>query len=136
MTCDPSTLTRLAACFSCIPKEARPSVELYLLCQILSGGGGGSILSGAGAPSASPSNTANVSLYLNLSTGVLYYWNPVTQAWNLVTTGAGAQQIYQSAGNPNGVVTVTTALPCICLDTVGNITWAKTDGLLTNTGWY
>jgi len=49
--------------------------------------------------------------------------------------GTGAQQIYKNAGDPNGVVTVTTALPCVCIDTTSGVLYQKTDGLLTNTGW-
>jgi hypothetical protein len=45
------------------------------------------------------------------------------------------QQVYINAGSPNGVITVNTTLPCICLDTTNNVTWQKTDGLVTNTGW-
>ena len=49
--------------------------------------------------------------------------------------GSGAQQVYKNAGDPNGVVTVTTALPCVCIDTDSGVLYQKTDGLLTNTGW-
>ena len=51
------------------------------------------------------------------------------------------KQIYFNNGNPNGVVMAEYSGPCICLDTSvggdgsGQIFW-KTDGLLTNTGWY
>jgi len=49
--------------------------------------------------------------------------------------GLGFQQVYQSAGNPNGVVLVNTTKPCMCIDTVNMVTWLKTDGIISNTGW-
>ena len=49
--------------------------------------------------------------------------------------GAGFQQIYQSNGDPNGVVTVNTSLPCMCIDLTNHIVWTKTDGIVSNTGW-
>lgn len=49
--------------------------------------------------------------------------------------GGGIQQVYQSVGDPNGVTTVTTTLPCVCVDTLTGVIYNKTDGLLTNTGW-
>lgn len=55
----------------------------------------------------------------------------------LAVSGAGGstQQVYQNAGNPNGVVTVSNTLPAMCIDTTNHIVWTKTDGLITNTGW-
>lgn len=50
-------------------------------------------------------------------------------------TQVEAQQVYESAGNPNGVVSVTTTLPCICIDTTNGVLWVKTDGIISNTGW-
>jgi len=133
-TCSISTLLRDACTnrFACVDEKDYRGLVLQLLCNL---GAAGGISFGTVAPTTSPSNTSVVSLYINTANGVLYYWNPTTQAWTLVTTGSGAQQIYTSAGNPNGVITALTTLPCVCLDTVNQIQWQKTDGLLTNTGW-
>jgi len=49
--------------------------------------------------------------------------------------GGGAQQVYHSNGDPNGVVLVTTALPCLCIDTLNAVIWQKSDGAVSNTGW-
>ena len=96
-------------------------------------------------------------LFLNKVNGDL--WSKTTPAdintgWvRLLSTGGGGfappppppsidwQQVYAWEGDPNGFVTARITLPCFCQDTsVGTETegriWWKTDGLLTNTGWY
>lgn len=137
MPTNPNILMDNARCVdNCIPAGMQMAVLIGLIDALASVGGGSSIGFQSGVPVVPPSNTSQVSLNINLLTGLLYYWNPSTLTWTLVTTGAGAQQVYTSAGNPNGVVLVSTVLPCICLDTIGQITWQKTDSALTNTGWY
>ena len=49
--------------------------------------------------------------------------------------GGGIHQVYQFAGDPNGNVTPTTTLTCVCVDTTTGVIYQKTDGLLTSTGW-
>ena len=39
ISCDPKDLVKNAACFTCVPREMREPVALYLLCQIAQGGG-------------------------------------------------------------------------------------------------
>lgn len=46
----------------------------------------------------------------------------------------GRQQVYQSNGDPNGVVTA--QAPAICFDEVNKTVWWKTDGKYSNTGWH
>ena len=53
ISCDPKDLVKAAACFTCVPREMREAVTLYLLCQIAQGGGSPgtcTFQSGAGDP--------------------------------------------------------------------------------------
>ena len=55
-----------------------------------------------------------------------------------ISSGGGAggvQQVYDNAGDPNGVVNHGSVLPAICIDTTNHILWTKTDGVASNTGW-
>lgn len=45
----------------------------------------------------------------------------------------GLPQVYQSDGDPNGVITAQS--PAICLDRANKVTWWKTDGKTSNKGW-
>jgi len=88
-------------------------------------------------------------IYVDLNNSDLYQKQIGTQAtgWQKIGTacacpgsggGSGApapQQIFVSQGNPNGVISVTTTLPCLCIDTVNHIIWTKQDGIISNTGW-
>lgn len=47
----------------------------------------------------------------------------------------GGQQVYTNAGDPNGVVTHNATTPALCIDTLNNIVWSKTDGVASDTGW-
>ena len=61
-------------------------LEIRILNAIRNIGTGGASLTGltqgAGAPVAAPVTPASSALYVDTNTGVLYYWNVATQAWN------------------------------------------------------
>lgn len=44
-------------------------------------GGATGVSQGIGAPVANPSDETVTSLYVDQSTGILYYWNTTTLAW-------------------------------------------------------
>lgn len=58
----------------------------------------------------------------------------ISGAATAATTVCG-KQVYQNAGNPNGVVTPATALKNFCIDTTNNIIWVKDDGVISPYGW-
>lgn len=45
------------------------------------GGGSGAVTQGAGAPSSAPTDPTSPAIYTNLTDGVIYTWNVVSQAW-------------------------------------------------------
>jgi hypothetical protein len=45
------------------------------------GGGSGAVTQGTGAPSSAPTDPTSPAIYTNLTDGVIYTWNVVTQAW-------------------------------------------------------
>jgi len=93
----------------------------------------GCVTEGAGVPSNSTGNNGDV--YVDTATEIIY--QKQGDVWVVIGGGGGggAQQVYVNSGNPNGVVTPTTTLPCLCIDTLNAVIWQKSDGLLTNTGW-
>lgn len=48
----------------------------------------------------------------------------------------GVQQFFVWPGDPNGHVTTYSTAGAFCIDTVNNITWIKSDGVISNTGWH
>ncbi len=79
MACDPQVLLDEAACLlSCIPPGALQAVKIGVLCQILSGGGGG------GVPL--------VGINYKFEAGNLYFYDTTDNSWALVgvTGGVGA----------------------------------------------
>jgi hypothetical protein len=72
----------------CIPDGEKMAVLVSVLYQLLQngtgGGGGGAvqqITSGNADPVSAPATPAIVNLYVNLTSGTIWQWNPNTQAW-------------------------------------------------------
>jgi hypothetical protein len=99
MICTPETLLNAAKCFACLSEKQLAAINSYLLCQILNAGGGGSSFSGSGAPTTQvPAGTSGT--YYDYTNNVNYQWNPVSNTWVLV--GSGASAYYPFPGPPVG----------------------------------
>lgn len=85
MACDIQTLLDEGKCFACgLAPGQLAFIELALLCQIATGSGGGgsgAVMQGAADPVAPPTNPTMPAIYTNLTSGVIWTWNVVTQAW-------------------------------------------------------
>jgi hypothetical protein len=93
MTCTPASLAAASECYRCsMTEKSLLAAAVYILCTSGGGGsGGGTILTGAGAPVADPGVTNAV--YTDTNTGNIYSW--YAGAWHLSSGGAALQQIYQ-----------------------------------------
>lgn len=87
LSCDLQTLITEGSCYVCLPPGQLAYVELALLCQIAvaggggGGGGSGAVTQGAADPVAAPATPTSPAIYTNLTSGVIWTWNVVTQAW-------------------------------------------------------
>lgn len=62
------------------PAPTNPSRVLLVKILNASSGAGG-LSQGTGAPSAAPTNPTVTNAYVDLSTGIVYWWNTTTQSW-------------------------------------------------------
>lgn len=124
MPTNPNTLMDNARCIdNCIPVGMQMAVLIGLIDALGAVGGGSTIGFQNGVPVVPPTTTSQVSLSINLLTGLLYYWNPTTQAWTLVTTGSSTNSGYSgnyAGGVPSPVPTSTLAM---AIDTSNNAVW-------------
>ena len=84
MTCSPTTLLAEGTSFQSMGETQFQMAVLQLLCDIsASGGGGGAaqVFQGTGSPTNPPTAAGLPALYTDLTTGVIYTWNVITQAW-------------------------------------------------------
>lgn len=76
VTCTPGALIDAAVCFTCdsLTEKQLLAIQVYLLCQIASGGGsfGVAILTGAGDPNGSAASTGSPQFYMGTSPAALY----------------------------------------------------------------
>ncbi len=128
-TCEPAELIENARCLdACIPKGLQMAVLILLFGELVTmPSDADTLLEDAKCLDNCIPDGAKMSVLISLACQL------VQQGGG--GGGTGAQQVYSFAGNPNGNVTVTTALPCVCIDTTTGQLYQKTDGLLTNTGW-
>ena len=128
VTCSASELIENAQCLDqCIPQGLQMAVLILLFGQIVDMPDAATLLEDANCIDQCIPDGSKMAVLLALACEI------VDQGG---TGGGGAQQVYKNAGDPNGVVTVTTTRPCLCIDTDTGELLQKTDGLLTNTGWH
>ena len=77
MNCDPLSLVEAAKCFTGIPLNMFGPIELAVLCQIASGGGGGGSPAKVFCYNVDPTVDPGVScaLAINTASGGLFYWD-------------------------------------------------------------
>jgi hypothetical protein len=87
--CDPAKLVKAAKCFSCVPREMRESVFLYLLCQIATLGAPGAgqmVLYTTTDPTTDgvfpPNLNGPAIAYRADGNGAIAVWDPVGHAWH------------------------------------------------------
>ncbi len=129
VSCEPAELIANATCLDqCIPKGLQLAVLILLFGELVDmPSDAQTLLDNATCLDQCIPDGAKMSVLISLACQIVEQGG---------TGGGGAQQIYKNAGDPNGAVTVTTALPCLCIDTNTGELLQKTDGLLTNTGWH
>jgi len=84
MACDTpiSELVESAKCFNCLSEHQLQALVTYLVCQLEGGSiGTTQVLQGNGAPTDDPADTSLPYIYTDRETGVNYFWNTVTLAW-------------------------------------------------------
>lgn len=81
-TCNPNTLIQAATSFQSLDEDQFQMAVLQLLCDITASGGAAmQVLQGNGNPVDAPANPSFPALYTDLTTGILWTWNVITQAW-------------------------------------------------------
>lgn len=85
MACNPVTLLAAGQIYNPYTPYEQRLIEIELLCSIMSngsgGGGSGAVTQGSGAPVAAPTTATSPAIYTDLTSGIIWTWNVLTQTW-------------------------------------------------------